>query len=78
MKAILEFDLNDAGDAHEHKLMLKATAMACVLHDMLNSMRSAYKHANPEPSTTMEEAERWRGVLISMMEENGVHVEDLE
>lgn len=49
MKAIIEFDLNDPDDRHEHKRMLQAGDMYCFIWDVEQMVfRPHRKHGYPD------------------------------
>jgi len=49
MKAIIEFDLNDADDRMEHKRMLQATDLSCFIWDVEQLVfRPHRKHGYPD------------------------------
>lgn len=76
MKAILEFDLNDADDIKAHLRCTKATDMAIALLDITSKIRSTLKYQ----TLTDDEykiVESIRAEILESLQENGINLDEL-
>lgn len=78
MKAILEFDLNDADDITSHKRCVSALEITLVLWDIDQHLRSMTKHAPDSMSQeTYDELVNVRERLHQLMNERDISFDNL-
>jgi hypothetical protein len=78
MKAILEFNLDDADDKMSHLRCVKATEMMVTLWEMDQHLRSITKYASDSTSQeTYDELVKVREMLHEIMGDNGISFEGL-
>ena len=72
MKAILEFDLDNADDEMALKRAIKSTDMACFIFELKHNFWRKYKHDESDFNV-----ENYREALGRLLEEHNINVEDL-
>ena len=76
MKALLEFNLNDADDITAHKRCVKSLDMAIAVSDILNLFRNKLKYSELEEKE-YEAIEKLRDEVVEILADNNVNIDEL-
>ena len=75
MKAILEFDLDDAYDREAHARCVKSLDMALALHEIADALRRICKYGENEEK--VKYTEEFRTEFFEIMTSRGIDLDDL-
>lgn len=72
MKAILEFDLDNADDMMNHRRCVKATEMACFIWQLKHNFWRKWKHDDTDFNL-----DNYKDALDELMQEYHIDIDDL-